>query len=263
MSKPFIYANGDSFVAGSELGDHLVSTFPGTYHIDDTRPSHIENWHNLLKMDKSSSVYLEHSALSASIHEQEQTRNFSYKVSKLLNCKHLNNAKGGSGNDSIARKTIRDLIELKKTEKNIIALIGTSDPGRLELPVANLICWEDRSIGASPRNAVTDYFLLNFNIYNRMVMFYKNVIFLQDFCKLNQIKLLWIAGNSNIINDHIIEEQYKQEKDLVNFIDYANFSYAIDMPDIAREIKFNTMMPGYHFSEIVHEKTAERLLERI
>ena len=93
-------------------------------------------------------------------------------------------------------------------------------------------------------------------------MFYKNAILLQDFCKVNNIKLLWIAGNGNIIKDNNVVDQ-KNIEDYKNFKEYVNFGYAIEMCEVAKDININVMCPGYHFSETVHDVVANSLLEKI
>ena len=91
-------------------------------------------------------------------------------------------------------------------------------------------------------------------------MFYKSAILLQDFCKVNNIKLLWVAGNGNIVEDNKVDRNIE---DYNNFKEYANFSYAVEMPKIAKDINVGVMCPGYHFSEKVHDAVANILLRKI
>lgn len=255
----FLYANGDSFVKGTELGDFLKTDFPGYYNFNQERPNHIHSWF-LEDQHKSESVSDE---FLKRISAEEYNRNFVAKIQKKLNCNFLNSAAGGSSNDRTTRVAIQDLIEIKKQHKNIVAIIGTADPSRLELPNGiNTPLWKPYFLASTDdiNNTVSKYFLLNLDRYHRMFMFYKNVILLQDFCKVNSIKLLWVAGNANIIEDNVVDNDIEDYK---NFKEYANFSYAIEMPKIAKAINDGVMCPGYHFSEKVHNSVATLLLEKI
>jgi len=253
----FLYANGDSFVKGDELGNFLKTDFPGYYNFGEEKPEHIHRW---FLEDQRRTTEIE---LLKKIAIEESNRNFVAKIQKNLNCKFLNSAFGGSSNDRITRVTIADLIEIKKQHKNVVAIIGTAEPSRLELPNnSNVIPWKPCFLSATDKinNEVSKYFLLNSGHYHRMLMFYKNVILIQDFCKVNSIKLLWVAGNANIIENNVVN---KNIEDYNNFKEYANFRYAIEMPKIAKTINNDVMCPGYHFSEKVHESVATLLLEKI
>lgn len=256
----FLYANGDSFVQGVELGNFLKTDFPGYYDFKQERPDYIHKWF-LEDQQKSKSISNE---LLKQISTEEYTRNFVAKIQQKLNCKFLNSAFGGSSNDRIARVTIKDLIEIKKQHKNVVAIIGTADPSRLELPNDfGSLLWKPYFLSSTDNinNEISKYFLLNLSRYHRMLMFYKNVILLQDFCKVNSIKILWVAGNGNIIEDNVVDRT--NIEDYNNFKEYSNFSYAIEMPKIAKEINNSVMCPGYHFSEKVHDAAATLLLEKI
>jgi hypothetical protein len=257
----FLYANGDSFVKGAELGDFLKTDFPGYYNFNQERPNHIHSWF-LEDQHRSKSVSDE---FLKRISAEEYNRNFVAKIQKKLNCNFLNSAAGGSSNDRTTRVAIQDLIEIKKQHKNIVAIIGTADPSRLELPNGNNTpLWKPYFLASTDNinNTISKYFLLNLDRYHRMLMFYKNAILLQDFCKVNSIKLLWIAGNGNIIKDNNVVDQ-KNIEDYKNFKEYVNFGYAIEMCEVAKDINIDVMCPGYHFSETVHDVVANSLLEKI
>lgn len=257
----FLYANGDSFVQGVELGDFLKTEFPGYYNFNEERPAHIHKW---FLEDQQRNKFTSDELLKK-IAVEEYNRNFVAKIQQKLNCKFLNSGLGGSSNDRIIRVTIQNLIEIKKQHKNVVAIIGTSDPSRLELPNNNnTALWRPYFLSTTDNinNELSKYYLLNLSRYHRMVLFYKNVILLQDFCKVNNIKLLWLAGNANIIDDNNVTDR-KSVEDYNNFKEYANFSYTVEMPKIAKDINDGVMCPGYHFSEKVHDATATILLEKI
>lgn len=255
----FLYANGDSFVKGEELGNFLKRNFPGYYNFDEEVPEHIASW---ALEDRQRNEFRSDEFLKR-ISTEEYNRNFAAKIQQHLNCNFLNNAQGGSSNDRTTRVALQDLIEIKKQYKNIVALIGTADPSRLELPNDNTdFLWKPYFLAKTDNinNPISQFYLLNLSRYHRMVMFYKNVILLQDFCKVNSIKLLWIAGNSNIIEDNVVN---KDIKDFNNFKEYANFSYAVEMPKIAKDINVGVLCPERHFAEKVHDAVATLLLGKI
>jgi hypothetical protein len=255
----FLYANGDSFVKGAELGNFLKTDFPGYYNFNEERPKHIHTWF-LEDQQRSKSTSDE---FLKTIDTEENTRNFAAKIQQHLNCKFLNNALGGSSNDRTTRVALRDLIEIKKQYKNVVAIIGTADPSRLELPNDNSnLLWRPCFLSQTDdiNNQISKFYLLNLSRYHRMVMFYKSAILLQDFCKVNNIKLLWVAGNGNIVEDNKVDRNIE---DYNNFKEYANFSYAVEMPKIAKDINVGVMCPGYHFSEKVHDAVANILLRKI
>lgn len=264
----FLYSNGDSFVEGCELGDFLLPNYPGATNIYDSENKNIRQWFNDTRL-MNTSLWHERNRILPEIEQEEKVRNFTAKLAKSIGSDFLNNALGGSSMDRITRTTISDLIELKKTENNIVAIIGTTEPARMELPVIDndTIPWwsvhPGNSIDNKQMNEVVNYYSMNASNYHKMLAFYKNVILIQDFCKINAIKLLWVSGNSNIINDYDIEQQYAKQKDIQQLTDYANFKPSADMQQIAKSIIDKTVLPGYHYSEIVHEETARQLKELI
>lgn len=274
MPNTFIYANGDSFGKGSELGDFLLSSHPGYYNFNEERPSIIEKWFNEEYLRPGSATQKERTLKWSLINQEENTRNFSYKVSKKLNVKYLNSSKGGSSFYRIILKSLADLLEIKKTEKNIVALIVTSCPSRIEIPIAASYnnksnFWRSCNMhipNADPSaDELIKYYMLNYDNYHQIVNFYKNTITLDNFCISNKIKLLWVAGNSNVLKTVIPEDKYINCPDFKNILEYFDKEtfYSVELPEIARDININTMTPGYHFSEVVHEKAAELLLEKI
>jgi hypothetical protein len=258
-SDLFLYANGDSFVKGDELGNFLKTDFPGYYNFSEERPERMDSW---ILEDQQKNKFRSTNFFKT-INAEEDKRNFAAKIQKHLNCNFLNNAQGGSSNDRTTRITLQDLIEIKKQHKNIVALIGTAEPSRLELPNDNTdLLWKPYFLAKTDNinNPISQFYLLNLNRYHRMVMFYKNVILLQDFCKVNSIKLLWVAGNTNIVENNVVDTD---AEDYNNFKEYANFSYAAEMPKIAKDIDIGVMCPGRHFAEKVHDAVAMLLLGKI
>jgi hypothetical protein len=73
--------------------------------------------------------------------------------------------------------------------------------------------------------------------YHSQVNFFKNIILLNDFCKLNDIPLLWVSTGFSGTADAVIEDKYKQARDLINLKEYANLDYAVDMITVAKKSK--------------------------
>jgi hypothetical protein len=264
----FLYANGDSFVEGCELGDFLLPDYPGARNFNSPNDPEVRQWFNNIHVMETA-AWSTRKDLLPKIQCEEKQRNFVAKLAGHLNVDFLNSALGGSGIDRIARTTIADLIELKKTKIDIIAVIGTAEPIRLELPCADsaLPPWRmfhpGNPITVSPFSEVTNYYYMNVSNYHRIMFLLKNVVLIQDFCRANEIKLIWVSGNSVILDDYPVEEQYANEKDICQLLDYTKFRPPVSMKDIARDINYNTVLPGYHFSEVVHEETARQLAELI
>jgi hypothetical protein len=268
----FLYANGDSFVEGCELGDFLLPDYPGAYNfnesIDGLARKSVREWFENIHKPETDLWHTRHKLIQQ-IKHQEQQRNFITKLAKLLSAKFYNNALGGCGMDRIVRTTISDLIEFKKTRKNIIAVIGTAEPLRIELPSKNAEppLWElyhpGNSVPDSILNTVVGFHYVYTKNYHKMVGFYQRVIAIQDFCKANGIKLLWVSGNAPIVDVIRVEPEYSTQRDLCALSDYANFKPHVDMEQVARQIHYQVRLPGYHFSESVHEETAKQLYEHI
>jgi len=272
LTDVFLYANGDSFVKGNELGDFLLPNYPGGRDFLAQHPTDTWNWFTELHL-KGTPAWNTRNDIMDLIEKEEQQRNFTAKLAQKLNVDFYNAGTGGAGMDRIARTTIADLIELKKTKKNIVAVIGTAEPLRMELPGVEVDApWivfhpgnpvDGTSSFGSPFSEITNYYYMNVSNYHRIVIFLKNIVLIKDFCCANRIKLLWISGNSLVLKDYTIEEHYANNKDIIQLLDYTKFTPAVDMQQIARSINHNVVLPGYHFAEIVHEETARQLVELI
>lgn len=275
-----IYCNGDSFVAGVELADHILPEYPGLTDWVETTNKDVK--HNQRNVDWITKTYDDNHPLSSIRKERskdliriEYERAFPNKLQEILNIPVINRALGGASMDRIVRTTISDLIELKKTHDSIIAVIGTTYIGRSEIATFNeehdlfgdicpWICittnykmhYKNRDL-----DCLLKYKTLHDSDYHHFVNFFKNIILLQDFCKSNNIKLHWISTYNNMVDyNKPIDSKYHFIKDLINLSEYANLKYTIDMRQIACNIKKEVLCPSGHYAEIVHEKTAELLI---
>lgn len=273
-----IYCNGDSFVAGTELGDTIIPGHPGFshYRYRDTdgikwlESSYDENTDS----GKYRRKYWNH------IDNLGKELSFSTKIGSILNLPTVNNALPGASMERIVRTTINDLITLKRTHTDIVAVIGTTFYTREDYPTHDESIYDDInpdkfwiSINGPDDQSqdellasVIKYKLLFETPYHARVRYYQNLILLRDFCKLNDIRLLWVATCNDAVKEQDDGEWYKKYPalpDINNFREYLDFKYTLRMFDVADEIRDETMCPGFHFSEIVHDEVAKRLAKII
>lgn len=267
-----IYCNGDSFVAGVELGDNILSDYPGLsdFGADKTLPT---KW--IASTYDPNHIYgKERQEKTKEILELEYQRSFPNKLKERLNIPVINHALGGSSMDRIVRTTITDLISLKKEHDEIIAIIGDTHWSRSEMPNFEFIDSPDavgfnrhwvcitstyHMSGREPLNPVRDYKIRYEKNYHMLVKYYSNVIRLQDFCKANDIKLYWVSTTADVESTSV-EKQYADDLCYTNFISYANLKFTIKMRDIAKQIYNKVLCPSNHYGENVHEEVANRLV---
>ena len=243
-----VYANGDSFTAGSELAADLLPGFPGnTVNPPIAAMTRVKNerWYNR--------IHQEHGHLMEHYIKQSTLRAYPQKVGNILDCEVFNNALGGSSMDRIARTTISDLIKLKKEHTNIVAVIGTTDIHRIELPNENK-AWAS---GQPAHNVsifapVYQFYVKYSSSYHALSNYYNNLISIQDFCKVNNIRLILLDAMSH--TDIIKDEE------LTHLVEYVR-PYDIDMSKIAQTTSGEVYAPLGHYTEIVHDRIAEEIVK--
>jgi hypothetical protein len=257
-----LYCDGDSFIAGTELADDLIIDHPG--YLPYGAPKYLREQNKMwITRTYSGDLANERDRLKFTIHDLEKKRCFATKVANKLNVSVVNESKGGSSMDAIARRTITNLINLKKQNPNIIALIGTSDIWRSEISYAHddWICIQPDTTWYEGIEEVVKYKTLYEKNYHGFVRFYKNIITIKDFCKVNDIQLHFIQTHFDLLSVNI-EEEYKNRKDYVEMKEYANLQYSINMLQIAIDCKLpNVLCPSSHYSEDVHSLVADKVIE--
>ena len=278
-----LYFNGDSFAAGVELADDMLPGYPGCF----TWPLDYES----NPIAKKGKVWLDSSHIGTHpsnkirmsiVHEMTQTelaRAYPNLVHKMTGLPVINKSQGGSSMDRIVRVTITDLIRLKKEEpdRKLVAFICTTYIERSEIP-NNLPPKLDMhgdpqdwaSVSVTFRQSDHDemiegirkYKVLFETPYHSMLNFYRNVVLLQDYCKLNDIDLYWISGGENIHTETDNRLEITFRNDLVALMEYAKMQVAISMQDIAEHELPNqlTICPGRHYAQPVHDRTAEKIV---
>lgn len=251
-----IYCNGDSFVAGHDLGDDMLNGFPGYSPFQHNFIQH--NWYmsSFNKNIRFGDGY-------EKVLKLEKERAFPGLLSSEYEYNVVNDAFPGASMDRIARTTISTLIQLKKKNTDLIAIIGTTDISRTEIPGTDSI-WTSISPTINSINNTIDS-LLRFKIeyekdYHCLVNFYKNAILIQDFCTVNNIKLFWVHTMGGVITEIKTEHSYQAEADLESFKDYLKLEYILNMEIIAKEGKYQDALgPGGHYSPTMHKIFAKEI----
>ena len=284
-----LYFNGDSFASGVELADDMLPGYPGSFtwpvdYASDPVAKKGKEW-----LDNSHEGSHPSSKTRKSMtHELTQTelaRAYPNLVHNMTGLPFINKSQGGSSMDRIVRVTIADLIRLKKEvpDRKLVAFICTTYIERSEIP-NNLPPIEDMhgdpqywaSISTTFRQSDHDemiesirkYKVLYEKPYHSMLNFYKNVVLLQDYCKLNSVDLHWISGGENIHtmmnylhHENSIADIFKN--DLVALMEYAKMQVTLSMQDIAEhELRGELVMcVGRHFAQPVHDRIAEKIVD--
>ena len=79
---------------------------------------------------------------------------------------------------------------------------------------------------------------------------------------MNEIPLQWIATHDNVLTDYWPLNGYEDRPDINMLMEYAKLEYAVDMKEIV-ETEFTNqpvVCPGGHFAELVHQRTAEKIV---
>jgi len=274
-----IYCNGDSFISGVELADSILPEYPGARSRYDFKKE--ENNKRWIDRSYNQNDYIgkKRTELLEKIFHLEYEKAWPNKIQNKTGIRVINNSRGGSSLDRIIRVCLTDLIELLSTNKKIIAIIGTTDPNRQEVPInagnINELDWVGQNkhweqISSSYRNPsqlgpidhIIDYKIEFETTYHQLVKAYTNIITLQDFCKLNNIELHWISSQCNILK-LLPEKRILNQQDLDVRKIYSNFKYSFDFNLIAESMSYTDEIycPANHYSEIVHEKLSNLIIE--
>jgi hypothetical protein len=254
----FIYSNGDSFTNGDELASDILPNFPGWSEDPPFDVRRVRN-HKWL-----------HVALTKNQHligpymDECRRRAYPQKLANLLKCELFNNALGGGSMDYIARNTIIDLIDLKKKgTKDIIAVIGTTSIFRIELPIDD-DQWLSTHIGsgqpAQIPSSFTEHYVKKYSVIHAYSNYYKNLILIQEFCKVNDIRLILVDVMSE---DNIEMPDNKEEAMKIDLLKQYAKPYDFSMSRIAHKVGGKIFAPCGHFSTIVHDKLAQEIVKII
>jgi hypothetical protein len=116
-----IYANGDSYTAGSGLAQEM-------YY--DSKPLRGYD----VTSEVRTKVHISKMKCKAKWSIAERERSYPATLGAITNTEVINHAQGGAGLGQIAFTTVTDLIELSKQHNKILAIIGLTNPQRLFYP---------------------------------------------------------------------------------------------------------------------------------
>lgn len=276
-----IYCNGDSFTAGDELGDNIIPGYPGlrdynnssideqtqiwinrTWNDSDDlgkfRTRHYEQIQNLMRQrswpgklaDQTGFKYI-----PLVIHATRDVDNIENPSTPVV----INSAESGSSMDRIARTTISHLIKLLDTTNDIIVFIGLPPENRYEVGW-NKQQWHCVSPQHSHQHEdfkpLNKFKLTQESDYHMCFNFFKNIIYINDFCKVNKLKLYYIPRRYSLyLNGNLLEKH----SDLKRMVAYADVQPLLEMDLIAKQIHTGVFSPGQHYSEIVYEYVAKEI----
>lgn len=258
-----LYFNGDSFVAGVELGDDILPDYPGLSMLSNEKSRF---WYQNIADKRHKLANIE------DIEKLEKERCFAGQVQNTLKLECLNRAVGGASMDRIVRTSINDLLMWKKQfpKDKIHAFLGVSVIERFEVPhggkkwcdisTKNLL---NKSVETFP---LTKYKLMFETDYHAYLIFFKHIFFLKNFCKVYDIDLHWIGINTKI-TDMLYYNRIDNKpipEDLSLLIENTELRFLIDMNECSRGLKekdIPVMCPGGHFGKPVHDKVAEKIID--
>ena len=116
-----IYANGDSYTAGSGLAQEMYSKI---------KPLSGDK----ITADLISEMNRAKDKCKEDFRTVERQRSYPATLGFFANTEVINNAQGGAGLGNIAFKSALDLVHLSKTHKRILAVIGLTNPIRIFFP---------------------------------------------------------------------------------------------------------------------------------
>ena len=261
-----IYCNGDSFAAGDELGDDIIPGYLGLMDVDpphSTKKMHTAWLNSSYDLTTPAGIFRQQNR--EKIRKLERQRSWPNKLRHLVETTVVSNAEGGSSMDRIARTTVADLLGLVKTNKDITALIGLTSETRFEVgqPTDHWYSVLPKNPELAPNKDIEAIARAKIFIetdYHNLVNFYKNVIYIKDFCTIHGIKLYFLSPFS-LCNK--TEERCQAHPDLKEMVEYADLKCELIMQHVARKSHTEVYCSGMHFSETVHDVVAQLLYEKV
>lgn len=263
-----LYANGDSFTAGSELAEDLLPGWPG--YRDDCDPNspamkeYLQWFKKIIRKEKHTELWALTEATGRKLAWPQQLAN-------RLGCQCYNNAQGGSSFDRICRTTISDLLQLKKEHTEIVAVISITDIFRSEIADArHPELWEPFDPKTMPDPDTPNYNVylnlakfkvLHETIFYRLWSFYWNALQVKNFCTINNIKLFWVEVFPDGFYPHAEEREHPVLKPLIDEVDLQFITSLSDIATMStQEQKY---CPGGHFRKEIHVEIAQKLRSKI
>ena len=218
-------------------------------------------------------------------------KRYSEFLGEHYNCASINNAISGSCNSRILRTSLRDLMELKKIEDSIVAVISLTFLLRTELwdtlyqnkfindgdfksvqtTLSKRWFYDKESL---PINKYKDYleqWLRWYNVEAETVNLIKEIILLTSWCRLNGIRYTVFSGPPQEPIDFqtpFVESFYKEminDANVMNiftnsFTEYCNLNGFVPIDNHTQEIHGTTYAIGHH-GEKAHKAFADHLIK--
>ena len=215
----FLYANGDSFTWGDELGKIIA---PEGFNkeqrdrwkkIADNRPPKIDD-------------YWAGSVVVSDNEEYRLSHGWPGRLAKLLKCDGFDNdAFPGGSNERILRTTTDWILYNKKRHPNLFVSIGWTFHSRFELWNVEYNCYmqytaNKRNIHKSQKSFIDSYWRNTYNEYERISKYLHCVVTLQTLLKYYKIDFLFF----NAI----------QDLDGLSKFDLSIFNHLLDQIDRVR-----------------------------
>jgi len=217
---------------------------------------------------------------------------YSEFLSDYLNCKSINSAISGSCNSRILRTSLRDLLELKQTNNDIVAVISLTFPLRTELWDKDITYnrfvndgefvsvqttgskrWfiDNDPVKPSRYQSYVSEWLRWYNIEAETVELLKEIILLTTWCKYYKIKYVIFSG---VLQEKVdllspfIKSLYSEVSKDPNVIDIFTESFTkwcvgrghTPIDNFSQEIHGTTYIIGHH-GESAHKDFAKFLFE--
>ena len=217
-------------------------------------------------------------------------KRYSDFLGEHYNCKSINNAISGSCNSRILRTSLRDLIELKKTEDSIIAVMSMSFILRTELwdmtytdkfvndgdfksfqTTKSKKWFYDKESPISRYNDYSTQWLKWYNVEAETVNLIKEIILFTAWCKLNKIKYVVFSGPLQEPIDFqapFVNSFYNElinDKNILNIFTDSFTEYCVKqgfspIDSFTQEIHGKTYIIGHHGQQ-AHQSFANFLIK--
>lgn len=204
---------------------------------------------------------------STLVHNQIRSSNFDV----------INNATNGACIERIKRTSLEDLVKYKNQYDRIIAVIGDTTADRLEVPN----CFPENTddwYSLIPTNILTDdyyksspslrglqdvarFYVTEGKEIHSLTRYWQSALAIYDFCKLNDIELIWATANNFNSFDYVTRASMKYEP-LVDIMNYLKLHPAIDMSKILKESGLkNVRCLGGHFNMEAQKVIADYIVQ--
>jgi len=260
-----IYANGDSFTAGNELVYEDLDSYPGNLmEYPHSIPEEIWEWIN---HSEEKNGFRADEAYYSSI---EKSKAYPHLVGTHFNAKIVNNAKGGSSFERVARISLFDLLTLRKKypKEKIIALVGIVGIGRVEIPSQNktkdiVTGWTQMQMQFEASDIAPEFrkwHLLNNSDYHMQNALLRDAIQLYDFCKNNDIDIVFVTNHEKGWIDIHLEGDYE---DIAVYEEYLFTAPIFSMRQYSERCK-KKGIKSYsilgHYANVVHVEMAKDIV---